>query len=667
MKRSILSTVLVSALVSSVAFANGLELAGEKVKFSKRLSLQKLVSLDSQSDNISVIVKTKKSLGKSEIDKLYIAGAKAIEYAGPNSYYILSDKENIENILKRVKGFEGIAILDKKYKIAHELKNININDTVKINIDFLKNISKNEFERKLLENGIEFENIKMDGEFKRATITIFGIDLEKIASFPEVKYIYKFHKIGAIKAFSNSIGTEDLDTAEKTNADKVWTGNLNLDGLNIKVGVVDEGRARISHQEFKLGRVSKIKNRVVKGELSLHTTHICGIIASNGIKQIAKGMAPSTKIYNYSYEDFYFANAISKAYSHDRVLVSNHSYGFTDNVDTGVYNSDAANIDRLIHSNPYLNVFIAAGNDRTRSGYSDIGIIKGAANAKNILTIGALDSMSNSEAYYSSTGPVRDGRIKPDLCVKGSSVYSTSSSGDSSYAYMSGTSMATPAATGLATLVMQEYKNLTDCGQGRGCDMRHDLLKSILINTAVDKSNPGPDVYTGFGMIDVEKAVKVVDTLKDRYQKFTTSSIARGGKREYTFTIYDNKKFSATISWVDPAGNSANSGKTLVNDIDMYLIRADENGPKYYPYVLNQSNYKAPAKKAENHIDNVEKIEVDNLPAGTYKLVVSGTHLQTNSQEYAIVASEEIFNNNIKRKEQININNFAKVIMKSIY
>ncbi len=667
MERLALSTLLISCISTSILVGDELKLAGNKVKFSKNLTLNQLSTLDVDNKDISIIIKVKNSLSNTQKDKLYQLGVKSIEYAGVNSYYLLSSKDKITTIIKSIKNLKGVALLNKNYKISQELRNIDSNIILKVNVDFLKNIDKEELEDLLIQNGIDYMDLRIDKNIKRATITLRSIDIYRLSSIPIIKYIYKFYQIGLIKPLSIKLTVRDLKSAEDTYANKVWSGNLNLDGLNVKVGIVDEGRARVTHREFQIGKVSKIKNRVIKGDLSKHTTHVCGIITSNGINKNSQGMAKSVKIYNYSYEDIYFAKAISYLYNHEDILISNHSYGFTDNIDTGGYNSDASNIDNIVHSNPFLNVFMAAGNDRGSDGYKDISIIKGAANAKNIFTIGALDNYSDNVAYYSSTGPVNDGRIKPDLSIRGSSIYSTSSNSDSSYTYMSGTSMATPIATGLATLVIEEYKNLTDCGNGRGCDMRHDLLKSILVNTAVDKGAKGPDIYTGFGMINVQNAVEVVGTIKDRYQKFVIDSISKGGKKEYSFTTYQTKKFKATISWVDPAGNSASSGKTLVNDIDIYLVKANDSSKKYYPYVLDKTDYTKPALKAENHVDNIEQIEVDNLPAGSYKLVVNAKGLQTFLQEYAITSTEKMFFNDIKKKEQVNINNFAKIMLDAIY
>ena len=659
MKRSILSVALSTAVLVGVANAHDFELGGKRVEFSKKLSLHALERLNSEDKDITVVVKTTKPLSNKQRDTLYNLGAKSITYSGKNSFYLLSSKSDIDSLLDAIEDLDGVALLDYRYKISNDLKNVAINDIIRVKVELLKSLSKNEFKTILLNNGIDAKNLKVIDDFNIVELDIAGIDLESLANLSVVKYVSKYHKIGMIKPFSKKIGSNDIFVARETKADDVWRGGL--DGANIKVGIVDEGQAKRDHVEFKEGIVSRVKNRVGKGDLSLHTTHVAGIIGAKGVDNYAKGMAYGAVIYNYSYQDTYFASSLNLLYNKDRILVSNHSYGFTDKADLGSYNSDASSEDSVIYNNPYIAMFVAAGNDRTRSGYPDTKIIKGAANAKNIITIGALNSSSSGVAYYSSVGPTNDGRIKPDLSVSGSAVYSTSS--DGGYTYMSGTSMATPAALGLSSLVMQEYKNLTKCGNS-GCDMRVDLIKAVLINTAVDKESKGPDIYTGFGMIDAKNAVDVVKTIENNYQKVKLDKVYRGESREYSFYKQSAGEFKVTISWVDMAGNSA-SNKALVNDIDTYLINVD-TGDIYYPYVLNGLSI----TKGENHADNVEQIEVDNLPVGNYKLVVNGDNLQSSKSDFAIASSEAIFskaNSNIELKEKLQMDSFAKVIFDSLY
>jgi len=676
MKRSVLKVALSTALMSSVSFGSELILCGNKVKFQKELTISQLMKSNANDSDILLLIHTKDILLEKDKDFLFVNGAKEISYAGVNSYYILLDKNYIDALVEVSDKIDGISVVEPRYKIEDELKNINVSEEIKIKISLVTYMTEKSFIKLLEKNGIDYYDLKFDENFNMAELTIIGMDIEKIASLSIVKEIEKYHKVGLIKPFSNELNVTDIYTARDTQTTQVWRNDTDLDGANIPVAMVDEGKVLRTHQEFMLGNATRIRDRVINGSPSSHSTHVAGIIGAYGINSDARGMANGTQIYSFTFNDRYFANSISYLLNFN-IYLSNHSYGFNDEVGLGVYNSDARNEDNVIYNNPCIAMFIAAGNDRTRSGYPNIGIIKGAANAKNVFTIGALKDDSKDVAYYSSSGPTLDGRIKPELSIRGSSIYSTSNGSESDYIYMSGTSMAAPSATGIAALIMQEYKNLTNCGNNRGCNMRSDVLKAVLINTAVDKNNPGPDVYTGYGMINAQGAIELVKTLdhQDQYngkQKIKLDSINRGDFKIYDFTTTQTKDFKATLCWVDPAGNSSSSGKMLVNDLDIYLLNLDSS-KKYYPYSLDRNNPTANAlNDRPNEVDNSEKIEVKGLPAGNYRLVVDAHKIQTLTQDYAIATSELIFlkansiiNNTPRTK--LKVNNFAKIMLESIY
>jgi subtilisin family serine protease len=654
MRKSILKVTASAVLANMLAISSmkALVLNDYEVKFSKRLSLQQIMSVSNGSRYIPLIIKVTNPISLENEDLLYKNGAKSIDYAGDLSYYIRCSESSIDNLLELVENFAGVALFKSEYKLENSLKKINLNDEIEINVDFLGYIDRLKFEYILKQAGIEASVLTLNGEYKNAKVKILGIYLYKLAALNEIMYISKSHKIGPIEPFSSDISTSDKYTAEDMRVDEIRGGVYNLDGLNVKIGIVDVSKIRGTHQEFKHGKVSRVVDRVSSSDLSLHSTHVGGIFGADGDDEYAKGIASSSKIYSYSFSDFSFANSLSNMYSLDNILLSNHSYGYTDMVNLGLYDSDARAQDTLISSNPYINVFMAAGNDGGANGYPLTGAIKGPANAKNIFTIGALDYSSNAVASYSSMGPVQDGRIKPDLAVRGSGIKSTSSASDTGYRYMSGTSMATPSAAGGAALVIQEYKNITNL------DMRHDILKSVLINTAVDIGGDGPDIYSGYGMIDVKSAVDAVKTLKSSSSLIKEDSITNGSVKRYGF-YFDGGKFKATISWVDPAG------ETLVNDLDIKLVSVD-SGREYFPYSLGSDN--KVKNSGVNSVDNIEQIEVSDLDEGSYILQVNGKRVITGRQDFAVVTNSSTFSSSgIDIKQEIGINNFARVMLDSIY
>jgi len=99
-------------------------------------------------------------------------------------------------------------------------------------------------------------------------------------------------------------------------------------------------------------------------------------------------------------------------------------------------------------------LFIAAGNSAAS------GTIGTPGSAEDVITVGALDKDSGI-AVYSSQGPSEEGRIKPNVAFVGSNVMSVEANSGTGYTDMSGTSMATPGAAGVAALMYQANPDLS--------------------------------------------------------------------------------------------------------------------------------------------------------------------------------------------------------------
>ncbi|MFX0094368.1 MAG: S8 family serine peptidase [Candidatus Hodarchaeota archaeon] len=104
---------------------------------------------------------------------------------------------------------------------------------------------------------------------------------------------------------------------------------------------------------------------------------------------------------------------------------------------------------------------IAAGN----SG-PDPGTVGSPGCARKVITVGASTD-EDGIAWFSSRGPTLDGRVKPDICFPGFEIIAArakdTSMGtviDDYYTQASGTSMATPHAAGVSTLLVSKDTNL---------------------------------------------------------------------------------------------------------------------------------------------------------------------------------------------------------------
>lgn len=111
--------------------------------------------------------------------------------------------------------------------------------------------------------------------------------------------------------------------------------------------------------------------------------------------------------------------------------------------------------------------------ERLDSGQSYFGhpvpshLLGSLSTGKLSIVVGAYDARKTGEpaASFSSAGPTRDGRPKPEVCAPGVQVKAAQSRTKDGMVKMSGTSMAAPAVTGLVALMLakahKEGKKLT--------------------------------------------------------------------------------------------------------------------------------------------------------------------------------------------------------------
>lgn len=132
----------------------------------------------------------------------------------------------------------------------------------------------------------------------------------------------------------------------------------------------------------------------------------------------------------------------------------------------------------------------AAGNEAGTPWFYIIA----PADGFNTLGIGAVDN-NNNVAAFSSRGPSFDGRIKPDLVTQGAGVYGAIAGSVDRYTFASGTSVATPIASGIAALLLSAHPHLLN-----------SQMRNILFETA--DNNKSPDFERGYGLISALDAVQ---------------------------------------------------------------------------------------------------------------------------------------------------------------
>ena len=494
--------------------------------------------------------------------------------------------------------------------------------------------------------------------------------------------------------------------ANTTRANQLWPGGssgLNLSGssnaVKNKLGVWDGGKILTTHVEL-VNRVTQKDNSAV---LSDHGTHVTGTMIASGVNPSAKGMAYGIQgiiAYDFSGDKPEIATEAPS------LLISNHSYGIisgwnynssqsrwefhgrsTDNEDYkfGYYSNDAQLIDSIAYNAPYYLYVKSAGNSRNQNGPAvgqpffrynasnsmatagnrpdginsndGYGIVSWEGNAKNILTVGAVNGISSiysrpedvGMSSFSAWGPTDDGRIKPDVVANGVGLLSSVSSSNTSYASLSGTSMSSPNASGSLLLLQELYARLKN-----GEFLRAATIKGLAIHTASEAgSAPGPDYKFGFGLLNVEKAASVISASVANNNNASSEHLMFENVFNATTTTFSTSviasgkgQLRATISWTDPKGNVETVNvlndptPKLVNDLDVRITT--NNGAKIFrPWVMIPSSPSSDPSPGDNVLDNAEVVDVDStIPGQSYTVTVSYKNtLQRGTQAYSLLVS----------------------------
>ncbi|MDD4005242.1 MAG: S8 family peptidase [Elusimicrobiaceae bacterium] len=282
-------------------------------------------------------------------------------------------------------------------------------------------------------------------EDDRVVNWISGVTLEELAGSADMgRLVTKTRKIAvdvpkAKEAFSGApakAGKAQIPWGiARVKADRVWTANT---GAGVTVAVIDTG-IDLDHPDLAdniAGSFNAIDSSISADDDQGHGTHVAGTIAGSLKSASATGVAPNARLYavkvlgadgSGSYSTV--ANGIQWAVA-NRMQVINMSLGSSQN-------SEA--IEKLVAAAYAAGVTVvcAAGNDGGSVGYP-------AAN-KGAIAIAASDN-KDKIAYFSNRGDLIQ------FITPGVNIYSTYRGGG--YKTMSGTSMASPHAAGLAALAV---------------------------------------------------------------------------------------------------------------------------------------------------------------------------------------------------------------------
>lgn len=548
------------------------------------------------------------------------AGIELLTYV-PNHAYFAAIKSNVDAAVMRTADFNIRAVLtiDSKFKLHPALNNGFVPDWAEnekgkadLVISFFESTTAETMLSKLKQANISADLLERDEFSASMSIRVNKTDIPQLTELPFISYV---ESIAPPYELENSTGI----TLHRSNTiNTLFPGGPKYDGTNVVVAVGDGGYI-FEH--------SDLRNRIsTTGTSNDHATHVAGIIAGAGnIDPLAKGQAPGATV--ISKKGHSIITGMSDLYTNKKVRVTNHSLGQGCN---DGYTANARTIDLQAVIYPNLFHVFSAGNSGTKDcsfgAGSRWGNITGGYKAgKNAIAMGNLSKV-DVIAGSSSRGPSKDGRIKPDLCAKGSDVYSITP--NDKYESMSGTSMASPGGAGCFSQLIHAYRDLNT-----GADPKLGLLKGIVLNTADDLGNIGPDYIYGWGRINLLKAYNLI-----KEKRYTSGTIDNSATKTHQINVPANvKEFKVMVYWTDPAA-AAGVSKALVNDLDIKL--RDASNKTFEPWLLSYAavadQLSKPAAKGKDRRNNMEQVSIENPTAGTYTLDVNGFEVTTGPQEYFV-------------------------------
>jgi subtilisin family serine protease len=400
----------------------------------------------------------------------------------------------------------------------------------------------------------------------------------------------------------------------------------------------------------------------------------------------------------------------------DGARIHSDSWGTPTN--PGIYDIDSHYVDDFIWHHPEMTITYSAGNsgdDFDHDGYVDTAVTSGPderyylstpATAKNLITVGASENdrqghyecdpiatfctgineifwygwawplefdigpiasdltAGNAEqmAGFSSRGPTKDNRIKPDIVAPGTWVLSGYSdlyqeyydadpnpetgewqSGgwfdplNAQYKYLGGTSMSTPLVAGGAAVVREYYAVNYEHAASAA------LVKATLINSAVDmldENNDGqsdndipiPNNHEGWGRMELHGATNGSREYKDVN---IANGLATGDTVTYQYIVKDPAApLKVSLVWSDyPSTETA--AINLVNDLDLGVRGPD--GQLYLGNVFSEG-WSQTGGDADR-TNNVENVYISSPASGTWTITVSGFNVPMGPQSFALVFS----------------------------
>lgn len=487
---------------------------------------------------------------------------------------------------------------------------------------------------------------------------------------PDIEYIQP-NIVCKISEIPNDKYYQDQYYLQQIKVEKAWEINYSNEVI---VAVLDTG-VDISHPDLQ-GKLINGVNILNKDTLPIddngHGTNVTGIVAAvsnnfigiSGITRNAKIMPVKVLDNEGKSDSFYVGQGIRYAVDNGAkiILLASGETVYTPFMTEAVNYAEEKGV----------LIIAATGNKGSELNYP--------AALPNVLSVGAVDRDDNY-LDYSNYGQ------QLDVVAPGDGIFTTTIGGG--YSTKSGTSMAAPQVAGLAAMLFQRYPDLTP-----------NEIADIIRFSADDVGELGWDVRTGYGRINVEKALNMdLNELLDAYYSNQTSKLAHVFPLGNTFKSQFNSSVNVGWYWfsLPYAGKIAIdltfekrpaydvnleiytgkqiSDKELLEDLKLLDNYLDEIDEAYYLEMQQMLN------EQDINVDNVEpyltyqikdddKINLE-LPEGKYYIKISYppeqfVGVKTKPLKYTIsnkyVIYKDAYEPNDKPWQAYEINNISQVI-----
>jgi hypothetical protein len=532
--------------------------------------------------------------------------------------------------------------------------------------------------------------------------------MEELSSFSEVEWVDELGEV----VLSNRWGK---GLCQSGDPDDYSIHDANLTGVGQIIGISDSGldmKSCYFHDDNVPAPYNKTNynhRKVIYYDTYIddtddkilgHGTHVCGSAAGYSTQDYGSfamynGNAPGAKISFFDigdannnvylpvdldlnlFEKLYVTGArvFTNSWG-EEVIDRNGNYAPSKNQ----YTPFARKVDTFMLRHPDALVFFSAGN------YGDYGgkTVTSPSTNKNGISVGASlndndawksyigeDNAksvynSNGVAYFSGVGPTGDLRLKPDILAPGYPVYSAKASSshtaECAIQPLQGTSMASPTAAGVATLVREYFMTGFYPAGVRtpldGFNPSGALLKAVLVGSGIPMTRtvvydgssttlPSyPSNNEGYGRITIGNVLNFAVEAEKEFlslfvrggatptDKYYVSFQNEGEEHTYIFktgpaAAQHAIRITVVFNDVLPA-----EGATVANINTLSLVATNLNSStSYYPLSAGGTTVST----------NVLVIDIASPAANsTFSVVVTATSVLDDEQPYAIVMSGEV-------------------------